>query len=182
MHPFEIFSPSARPALSFQTIDIMYFIPFSCISVFLARELLYITTMDANTEKIALPLFGERIAPRLDTAQRLRFVTVRDGTVEETEDVAVVGVHPLKLAHWLKDEGVGILICCGIDRMTSRTFLDSGILLIPRIGADANQAVHAYINGTIETLSIIPVDGPGRGRRHHGGRCGRFAQDDNSHD
>ena len=141
--------------------------------------------MNANTEKIALPLFGERIAPRLDTAQRLRFVTVRDGTVEETEDVTVVGVHPLKLAQWLRDEGVGVLICCGIDRMTSRMFLDTGILLIPRIGADADQAVRAYIDGTIETLSITPTGaagGPGRGRRHRGGRCDRFLQDDDSHE
>jgi hypothetical protein len=65
-------------------------------------------------------------------------------------------------------------------------FLDSGILLIPRIGADANQAVHAYIDGTIETLSIIPAGGPGRpggrGRRYRGGRCRRFPQDDNSRD
>lgn len=144
--------------------------------------MLLISDMNAITEKIALPLFGERIAPRLDTAQRLRFVTVRNGTVEETEDVAVVGVHPLKLAHWLRDEGVGVLICCGIDRMTSRMFLDSGILLIPRIGADADQAVRAYIDGTIETLSIVPADGPERGRRHRGGRCGRFVQDDNSHE
>ncbi|MBN1883103.1 MAG: hypothetical protein JW885_13115 [Deltaproteobacteria bacterium] len=138
--------------------------------------------MSENTEKIALPLFGERIAPRLDTAQRLRFVTVRDGSVEETEDVMVVGVHPLKLAHWLRDEGVGVLICCGIDRMTSRMFYESGILLIPRIGADADQAVRAYINGTIESLSIIPINRPGRGRRHRGGRFGRFTQDDNSQD
>jgi predicted Fe-Mo cluster-binding NifX family protein len=138
--------------------------------------------MDANVEKIALPLFGERIAPRLDTAQRLRFVTVRNGAVEETEDVTVVGVHPLKLAHWLRDEGVGVLICCGIDRMTSRTFHDSGIRLISRIGADADLAVRAYIDGTIETLCIMPTGGPGRGRRHRGGRCGRFEQDDQSSD
>jgi len=138
--------------------------------------------MDAHVEKIALPLFGERIAPRLDTAQRLRFVTVRDGIVEDTEDVTVVGVHPLKLAHWLRDEGVGVLICCGIDRMTSRMFHDSGIRLIPRIGADADLAVRAYIDGTIETLSVIPTDGPGRGRRYRGGRCGRSEQDDHSND
>ena len=138
--------------------------------------------MDANTEKIALPLFGERIAPRLDTAQRLRFVTVRNGIVEETEDITVVGVHPLKLAHWLRDEGVGVLICCGIDRMTSWTFLDSGILLIPRIGANADQAVRAYIDGTVETLSIISTNATPRGRRRRGGRYGRFVQDDNSQD
>jgi predicted Fe-Mo cluster-binding NifX family protein len=182
LHLFkQIFYHLDPPPLLYTFNITHHFAPFSRIC-FSGTIIAFLLHMNTNTEKLALPLFGERIAPRLDTAQRLRFVTIRDGVVEESEDITIVGIHPLKLAHWLKEEGIRTLICCGIDRMTSRTFHESGIQLIPRIGADADLAVRAYIDGTIETLSITPAGGPGRGRRHHGGRCGRCERDDNLKD
>lgn len=120
--------------------------------------------------KIAVPIFQGRVAPRLDTADNILFTTIEDGKVKGEEEVRVIGIHPMKMAHWFKEEGVTVLICCGIDRFCYQFMFDSNILIFPRIVGDVNKAVNAYLNGNLEGMAISCAHyGRGRNRSLRGG-------------
>jgi predicted Fe-Mo cluster-binding NifX family protein len=124
--------------------------------------------MEKETTKIAVPLFGERIAPRFDTALKVLFITIEDGKIAEEEEITLVGVHPLRMSHWFKEEGVDIVICAAIDVMCSRTIVENDIQLFCRIVGPAREAVSAYLNGNLNSMAMgnCPF---GRVRRFRGG-------------
>jgi predicted Fe-Mo cluster-binding NifX family protein len=127
---------------------------------------------DKKCFKIAVPVFEWRVAPRLDTAEKMLFATVEDGKVVDEEEVRIVGVHPLNIAHWFRDEGIEVVICCGVDATCSSLLLENGIDLVSWIAGNAREAIRAYLDGTLSSMAI-PVDTLG-GRpfrkRFRGGR------------
>ena len=131
--------------------------------------------VDEKCYKIAVPVFECRVAPRLDTAEKMLFATVENGEVVNEEEVRIVGVHPLNIAHWFKDEGITVVICCGIDAKCSSLLLESGIDLISWIAGNARDAVRAYLKGTLSSMAIS-TDAIGGGplrRRFRGGKFER---------
>jgi predicted Fe-Mo cluster-binding NifX family protein len=112
--------------------------------------------------RVAVPLLDRRIAPRFDTAQTMLFATVLDSRVVESEVVRLIGVHPLQMAHRLKNEGVDVFICSGIDAVTCQSMRNLGIAVYPRIAGDAVAAVEALIRGTIDEMAVPCM---GRGTR-----------------
>lgn len=130
--------------------------------------------MNKKDFKIALPIFEGRIAPRLDNAWKMLLVSIEDGKVKEEEEVRVIGLHPLKMSFWLKQEGVSVVICSGIDEICSRSLIENGILIFPRIAGSAREAVRSYLDGSIASMAV-PTRPFGRGykrgrfRGGHGG-------------
>lgn len=120
--------------------------------------------MDGTTYRIAVPLLEMRIAPRFDTAQRMLFVTVADNRIMSQEVVRLIGIHPLQMAHWLKNEGVDIFICSAIDVVTWQSMKNLGVTVYPRIAGDAVVAVEALIQGTLDEMAV-PCMGRGIGCR-----------------
>jgi predicted Fe-Mo cluster-binding NifX family protein len=120
--------------------------------------------MDPASYRVAVPLLEERIAPRFDTAQRMLFVTVSENRITNQEVVRPVGIHPLKMAHWLKNEGVDVFICSAIDMVTRQSMMNFGVTVYPRIAGDALGAVEALIQGRLDEMSI-PCMGRGPGCR-----------------
>ena len=131
--------------------------------------------VDKKCFKIAVPVFEWRVAPRLDTAEKMLFATVEDGKVVDEEEVRIVGVHPLNIAHWFKEEGISVVICCGIDSTCSSLLLKSGIVLVAWIAGNARDAIRAYIDGTLSSMAIStdPLGGGPFRRRFRGGKFDR---------
>ena len=129
--------------------------------------------MDTKCLNIAVPVFERRIAPRLDTAERILFATVEDSNIVNEEEVRIVGVHPLNMASWFKSEEINVVICCGIDSICKNSFSQCGIHLISWIAGDAREAIKAYLNDTLDSM-VIPTEtfngGPCRRRFRCGGR------------
>lgn len=131
--------------------------------------------MEKDCFKIAVPLFEGRVAPRLDTAEKILFATVGDGEVKDEEEVRIVEVHPLNIARWFKDEGIKVVICCGIDFTCNSLLMQCDIHIISWIAGDARDAVSRYLNGTLESM-VIPTgtfDGYPPRRRFRGSGAGR---------
>lgn len=136
--------------------------------------------MEKDCYKIAVPLFERRVAPRLDTAEKILFATVGDGQVKDEEEVRIVGVHPLNIARWFKDEGIKVVICCGIDFTCSSLLVQYDINIISWIAGDARDAIRRYLDGTLESMAIptgtfdgFPSRGRFRGRGAGRGRRGK---------
>ncbi len=122
---------------------------------------------------IAVPIFEQRIAPRLDTADKILFATVEDRKIVNEEEVRIVGVHPLNMASWFKSEEINVVICCAIDSICKNSFSQCGIHIISWIAGDARGAIEAYLNGALESMAISTETfnvGPCRRRFRCGGR------------
>ncbi len=131
--------------------------------------------MDKECLNIAVPIFEQRVAPRLDTADKILFTTVEDRTIVNEEEVRIVGVHPLNMASWFKSEGINVVICCGIDSICKNSFNQFGIHLVSWIAGDAREAIEAYLNGTLESMAISTETFNGGSCRRRF-RCGRGGQ------
>ena len=122
--------------------------------------------------RVAVPLFGNAVAPRFGFADEFLFADVAAGSVSGTERITLSarGWHG-RLAE-LSGRGVAVLLCAGFNRQFEPLAESFGIQVIAGLGGEADALVLAYSRG--EELPVIcrrrfGRRGAGRGR----GRCGR---------
>jgi len=121
-------------------------------------------------KKIALPKLGERIAPRLGISHEFMIAVIEQGEVDQRKTLDLSGVPPLLKMRRLREEGVNILICAGIERMFWGYLTGFGIQVIPGITGPIDKALDRYLLGNL-TPGPAPGFGPrvrgrhGRGRR-----------------
>ena len=114
--------------------------------------------------RIAIPIWGDKISPLLDTASRL--LIVEFGEKGETSRFQIF-LDELNLSRRsLRISGLNIdtLICGAISRPFFRMLRSAGIEIIPEISGDPENILQAYLNGNIFHSRFMM---PGcRGRRY----------------
>ena len=125
--------------------------------------------------KLAIPLFGTRVAPRFDCAGEFLVAEVDGGqVVEQRMQVLDDGV----LAHRIQglvDRGIGLVVCGGIDRFSAEQLALRGVQVVPWITGEADDALQCFLSGRLEPRMMMGRGGRCRGRwsfRHGGGRGG----------
>ena len=99
--------------------------------------------------RIAIPIWGDKISPLLDTASRL--LIVEFGEKGETSRFQIF-LDELNLSRRsLRISGLNIdtLICGAISRPFFRMLQSAGIEIIPEISGDPENILQAYLNGNI---------------------------------
>ena len=100
--------------------------------------------------KVAIPIFLDRISPRLDCARRM--------IILEIEKNRLVDKRELDISHWLPDEkiiqlrqlGIGQLICGGIrdqDRIGLNQFGNTGGL---SVFGEVDRIIEEYLQGNLK--------------------------------
>jgi predicted Fe-Mo cluster-binding NifX family protein len=99
--------------------------------------------------KVAIPVFLDRISPRLDCARKLLIL--------EIENNRLVGKRELDISHWPPDEkiiqlsrmGIGQLICGGI-RLEDREGLNRfGIQVASALYGEVETVIKDYLSGSL---------------------------------
>lgn len=111
--------------------------------------------------KIAIPLFGSRVSPRFDCAQRILLVMVEDKKVVEKKEIWVGRWNPLQRITRLTELGIDTVICGGISNFSVRMLISNGIRVISWITGEAEEAIKLLLKGQLKSGVIM---GPG-GRR-----------------
>ena len=99
--------------------------------------------------RIAIPIWGNKISPLLDTASRLLIVEL--GAEGETSryqillDEANISRRSLRI----RSLNIDTLICGAVSRPFFRMLLSAGIDIIPDISGDPENVLKAYLNGDI---------------------------------
>jgi predicted Fe-Mo cluster-binding NifX family protein len=114
--------------------------------------------------KIAVPLFGSRIAPRYDCARSLLLVEMEDGRVTGRRTVPMPDSNPFQRARALIDLGVKVLICGGIDGFSQNEFSARGVSVIGWVTGEAGDALEAFLRGDLEPGFMMGPGGRCRGR------------------
>ena len=84
-------------------------------------------------KKIAITIFRDRVASRLDSAENLMLVTVDDGKVNSREIVLLREKDPLKKIEKIFQLNPDILICGGLTKICESKLRDSNIKVFPWI-------------------------------------------------
>jgi predicted Fe-Mo cluster-binding NifX family protein len=117
--------------------------------------------------KIAIPVFENRISPRLDFAPGFGLYDIEGERITGSREISCEGWSDVDRASKLKGFGVDTLICGGLPGYLHVILKKSGINVIPWIAGNANDALSLFIRGQLNSGMVI---WPGRGKRR---RCKR---------
>lgn len=122
--------------------------------------------------KVAIPKFNSRVSPRYEFAPKVLVATVDDGKVVDREEYPLNDLDPMRKSALLKEQGVNVLICGGINGFFVRLLMGNGIEVICMVSGEAEEVLNHFIDGNLDvaTTSISPMKITGR----HRGRRGRF--------
>jgi len=125
---------------------------------------------------IGLPIWNGRISPVLDTAGRLRLVSVNEGCRESAREVPFDSPLVAARAGQLVDLGVDLLICGALSHPLALMIASSSIRMVPWISGDADEVLDAFLAGRLDGDQFAVPGSRGRGlherRRHRHGSGG----------
>lgn len=102
---------------------------------------------------LAIPLFGPRVSPRFDHAQRLMLATLEKGRVTSREEILLEPLAGWQRVEKLKDLKVDIVICGGIDRESACRLGEYHIRVIPLVSGEAARVLRDFKAGRLEPPS-----------------------------
>lgn len=88
-------------------------------------------------KKIAIAIFHDRVAPRLDSTENLMLVTTEDGKVKSKELVLLREKDPLRKIDIILLLKPDVLICGGLTKLCDYKLSQSNIKVIPWVQGNA---------------------------------------------
>jgi predicted Fe-Mo cluster-binding NifX family protein len=108
-----------------------------------------VTDMSVAGERIAVTVWGERISPLLDVAQRALLLTTREGQVIERAEVTLLrGGGGTKLAA-IRDLRADTALCGAVSRGLAQHAAALGLRLVPFLAGEVAEVVAAYLAGQL---------------------------------
>ena len=122
--------------------------------------------------KVAIPLFGTRIAPRFGFAPEVLVAEINGGSVVGGRTIVTTGINPQQTVALLAGQGVTTIICSGISGFWQNIVAARGIRLIPGVVGEVEDVLTAFAAGKLQPDPVAPAGGRGRhrNRRRSGGR------------
>ncbi len=120
---------------------------------------------------VAVTIFKEGVSPRLDIADSLWIYQIeKDKKIAILkEKCSAVCEQPDRLIGLLKEKGINTIVCGGCPHFFLRMLVFHGVLVVPGVMGDPEQAVNRLAQGTINPT--FPVGAPGAMGRYCRHRC-----------
>ncbi len=112
--------------------------------------------------KIALTVWGNRISPVFDSAGTLLVAEVKNGKVAD-KFYRRIDSGDVSISDILEENGIAVLICGAISRMSAGIILSSGIKLIPFITGIAADVLDLYVSDRPVPAECFMPGRPGKG-------------------
>ena len=100
-------------------------------------------------ETIIIPIFRNRVSPRLDYAEHFELVTVENGKIQKQESIKIVTNNRLERINRLIRLKPDMIICNGLTERCYVELTKSKIGVIPWINGEINEALQDYFLGYI---------------------------------
>ena len=123
------------------------------------------TERQAECVRTAFPVWDNRIAPVFDVARHVLLVDVESGRIVREVKETLRDDSDAGKALWLADRGVRVLVCGAISRSLEAMIAAYGIHVVPFVGGNLNDIVHAWLSDTLEKGVYALPGCHGRGGR-----------------
>ena len=100
--------------------------------------------------KLAVTYNNGEIFQHFGHTEYFKIYEIQDGKIQESQVVSTNGQGHGALAGFLKDQGVTSLICGGIGGGAKNALTDADILVYGGVSGNADEAVNALLNGTLQ--------------------------------
>ncbi len=107
--------------------------------------------------KVAIPRFGESVAPCFEYSATIAIFTIRRGKVVEQRDFVLRSREALDRFRLLRDQGVDTLICGGVQDFFEDMLTEHGIRVLSWVSGSVDDLLERFLKGTLE-----PGPGPAR--------------------
>ena len=114
-----------------------------------------------RTVRVAVPRFGENIAPCFEYTTTIAIFTVVNGVVDSQADFILQSRERLDRLRLLKDQNVQVLVCGGIEAHFEQMVEAAGIEIL------------SWMSGTVDEVLSSLIDGPGAIRKGEAAGAGR---------
>jgi predicted Fe-Mo cluster-binding NifX family protein len=111
--------------------------------------------------KVAIPRFGEEVAPCFEYSATIAIFTIRRGRLVDQLDFAMQSREEFDRVRLLRDQRVDTLICGGVRDVFEDLLRAAGIRVISWVSGDVESLLDRFIRGELA---------PGTGRP--GGKTG----------
>jgi len=126
--------------------------------------------------KIAIAVWGDRVATVFDAAERLLIVESKGGLSSEPARLPVSGVSIIAKAAAVKTSGVDVLICGAMPRPVEYMIETAGIQVVPFIRGAVADVLAAFLNGKLDDHVFVMPGCRRRAAEGQGGICRRRMQ------
>jgi len=100
-------------------------------------------------ETIIIPIFGNRISPRLDYAEHFQFLSIENGEVKNKESIKIITNNRLERINRIIRLNPDLIICNGLTERCYIELSKAKIRIIPWIQGEVEKTVHDYFIGYI---------------------------------
>lgn len=116
--------------------------------------------------KLAVTYENGLVFQHFGHTQAFKIYEVEENKVISSEVVSTNGSGHGALAHLLSDLAVEVLICGGIGGGAQTALKEAGIKLFGGVKGDADEAVKAYLDGTLTFNPNVKCNHHGEGHTH----------------
>ena len=109
--------------------------------------------------KIAIPRFGEDVAPCFGYCATMAIFTLENGRVVDEVDFPIRSNDPFDRVRLLRDQQVDTIICGGVQDVFEQSLRASGIRVISWVSGSVDELLRRFLRN-----QLVPESGPG-GRR-----------------
>lgn len=118
--------------------------------------------MDSSTHKIAIPRFGENVAPCFGFSATVSIFDVAGDDVVGHHDFVLQSKRELDRVRLLRDQEVDTLICGGLQDRFEDIIQASGIHVISWVAGNVEELLEAFLHGQLHEGSRLSSE-PGKG-------------------
>jgi uncharacterized metal-binding protein/predicted Fe-Mo cluster-binding NifX family protein len=115
--------------------------------------------------RVAIPLFGARVAPRCLAAREMILAEVEGGRVVSRRPVRLAAANEQSLVERLVEVEARLLVCGGIRRELKEDLAACGVEVIDNVAGEASEVLSTLCAGALASgygLDGSPGTGPGR--------------------
>jgi predicted Fe-Mo cluster-binding NifX family protein len=100
-------------------------------------------------EKVAIPIWDERVSPVLDTATCLILFDLNDGKEQKREVLNIPQEHFVSRANYIAGLKIDTILCGALSRPMHQLLHQRGIAVVSWVSGVVDEVIRAYIDGSL---------------------------------
>lgn len=119
--------------------------------------------------KVAVPLFKEKLSPRIDVADGFYFYNISEGVVHSKQSFLWSSDHPVRLITFLREQNIDTVLCGGCPGFIFRMLGCRGVEVVRGVTGvnEPDSLVDLWISGSLKASPGCPLCSK---KRHRGGK------------
>jgi predicted Fe-Mo cluster-binding NifX family protein len=121
----------------------------TCPSLFLGPKLAFHNVRRTAIVRVAMPRFGEMIAPCFGYSATITIFTIRRGKVVDDVDFCLQSTNILDRVRLLRDQKVNTLICGGLQERLEDILKTNGVRVISWVSGRVDELLDCFMRGEL---------------------------------